>query len=141
MEGKGNLAHEDAYEHLPFKKEDELAAAVTLKNPTFHGAGGPRRGFIHGTQLFGSAAAVLHYTCFSRALASLARRISKIPCIEYYGDFSIAAPSCLVDQPLGAVAELNGAFPVARKNHKSEADYFSESRETTGAFERTGETR
>ena len=74
--------HADTYKQLPVKREDEPAAVVTPKNPT----NGMRRGPIPRTQLLGSAAAVLHYHCFSRATAPVARRILKIPCVEYYDD-------------------------------------------------------
>ena len=48
--------HADAYKQLPVATKDELAAAVTLRNPV----DGLRYGFFPHTQLFGSTADVLH---------------------------------------------------------------------------------
>ena len=77
-------------------------------------------------QLFGPAAAVLHNNCFSRAIASLARRVLKIRCIGYYDDFGIVAPGCLIGQALGAFAELNEALLVALRDRESEPGPFLE---------------
>ena len=65
--------HADAYKQLPVTTKDELAAVVTLKDLV----DGKWCGFIPRTQLFGSTAAVLHYNCLSRVIASLACRILK----------------------------------------------------------------
>ena len=64
-----------AHRQPPVKWEDELAAALALRNPTE----GLCFGVILRTHLFGPPAAVLLYNCFSRAVAPLARRILKIP--------------------------------------------------------------
>ena len=114
--------HADAYKQRPFGKEAGLAAAVTRKNLT----DGLLYGFVRRTQHFGSAAAVLHYNCFSRAKAPLARRILKIPCAVYYDGARIVAPRCLFDLALEAFTELNEALWVAPKNRKSEAGAFLE---------------
>ena len=107
----------DAYKQRPFGKEAGLAAAVTRKNLT----DGLLYGFVRRTQHFGSAAAVLHYTCFSHATASLACRILKISCIGRNANFGIATPRCLIDLALEAFAGRDKALLAARKTRKSEA--------------------
>ena len=69
----------DAYRQFPLRTEDELTAAATLRNYQ----DGLFFGFAPGTQLFGSAAAVLHYNSFSRLVASLICGVLRIPCIGY----------------------------------------------------------
>ena len=54
-------AHAGAYEQLPLLGEDGPAAVATLRDPT----DGLLSGFSPRTPFFGSAAAVLHYNCFS----------------------------------------------------------------------------
>ena len=49
--------HADGYKQLLLKEDGELAAVVTLTNPT----DGLRSWFIPCTQLFGSAAAILRF--------------------------------------------------------------------------------
>ena len=71
--------HADAYKQLPVTTKDEPAAAVTLRHPV----DGEWYGFIPHTQLYGSTAAVLHYNCLSRVIASLTCRVLRIPCIRY----------------------------------------------------------
>ena len=126
--------HADAYKQL-IREENELAAAATLNTPS----GEQWYGFIPRTQFLGPAAAVLHYNCFSRATASLARRVLRMPCVSYFDDFGIIAPSCLVDPALAAFAEPNESLPVAPKKRKSEAGPFPECLASPSAFERAGE--
>ena len=102
--------HAGACKLLPLKKADERAAAATLKNPS-------------GEQWYGSAAAVLHYNCVSRAIA-FACRILEIPCVRYFDDFGIIAPSCLIDQSLEAFKELNEAFLVELENANPKLVFF-----------------
>ena len=78
-------------------------------------------GFIPKSQLFGSAAAVLHYNCLSRVIASLACRILKLPCVGYYDDFLIVATRTLIDKALEAFTMLNDLLLVILKKKKSEA--------------------
>ena len=51
--------HDEVCKQFPLAGEDEQAALATLKSPTDNNW----YGFAPKTQLFGSAAAVLHYTC------------------------------------------------------------------------------
>ena len=108
--------HADAYKQLPVTTKDELAAAVTLKDPV----DGQWYGFIPRTQLFGSTAAALHYNCLSRVIASLACRMLKIPCVGYYDDFGIILPGRLVKDGLGIFASFNQALMIISKDSKSE---------------------
>ena len=59
--------HADAYKRHPLLKREQLSAAETLRRPTPDA----RYGFPPKIQIFGSTAAVLHYNCLSRELASL----------------------------------------------------------------------
>ena len=108
--------HADAYKQLPVATKDELAAVVTLKDLV----DGRWYGFIPRTQLFGSTAAVLHYNCLSRVIASLACRILKIPCVGYYDDFGIILPECLVKDGLSVFTSFNKALRIILKDSKSE---------------------
>ena len=108
--------HADAYKQLPVATKDELAAVVTLKDLV----DGQWYGFIPRTQLFGSTAAVLHYNCLSRVIASLACRILKIPCVGYYDDFGIILPECLIKDGLGIFTSFNRALMIILKDSKSE---------------------
>ena len=114
--------HADAYKQLPVTTKDELAAVVTLKDLV----DGNWYGFIPRTQLFGSTAAVLHYNCLSRVIASLACRILKIPCVGYYDDFGIILPVCLVKDGLDIFTSFNKALFIILKDKKSEFGTFLE---------------
>ena len=107
----------DAYKQLPMEELDELAAAITLKQPRKK----KRFGFIPKTQLFGSAAAVLRYNCLSRVLASLACRYLNLPCVGYYDDFAIVAPKLVIDKALQAFTTLRDELFAILKKSKSEA--------------------
>ena len=63
-----------------------MAAIVTLSHPT----DGPRYGFSPRAQVFGAAAAAPHYNCVSRVIGSLACRISKIPCVGFWGILALS---------------------------------------------------
>ena len=109
--------HADACRQLPLKAGDELTAVVTLQSPEDE----KWYGFIPKTQLFGTAAAVLHYNCLSRVIASLACRALKLPCVGYYDDFAIVAPRILIDKALEAFTKLNDLLLIILKKKKSEA--------------------
>ena len=92
--------HAGAPKQPPVTTKDELAAAVTLRRPV----DGGRYGLIPHTQLFGSTAAVLHYDCLSRIIASLTCRVRKFPRIGYYDDFGIISPECSIKDAVGIFA-------------------------------------
>ena len=79
----GKIDHRAAYKALPLRPTDSDYAIIALWNPktrTWHG-------FRPKTQLFGSTAAVLHYNCLSRIIASMACRLLHIPTVGYFDDF------------------------------------------------------
>ena len=92
-----------------------MSAVVTLKNP----AGNLCYGFTSRTQLFGSAAGVLHYDRSSRAIAFAARRILEAPRSGYFGNFGKAAPSSSVSFARKAFAGLNDALFVDLRRRTS----------------------
>ena len=106
----------DAYKQLPLLRENEPGAVVTLRNPS----DGLLYGLIPRSQLFGSAAAVLHYDCLSRVIASLTRSALKIPCVGYYDDFGIVLPECSIKTALNVFASFNKALFIIPKEKKSE---------------------
>ena len=106
----------DAFQQLPVTTNDELAAAATLKRPV----DGEWYGFIPHTQLFGSTAAVLHYNCLSRVIASLTCRALKIPRIGYYDDFGIILPECSIKDALDIFTSFNKVLLIILKGNKSE---------------------
>ena len=80
--------HADARGQLLVATKDELTAAISLRNPV----DGLRYGFLPHTQLCGSTAAVFHYVCLSRVIASVACRALKTPREGYYDDFGMVLP-------------------------------------------------
>ena len=83
----GKVDHEATYKALPLRPADARHAVIALWDNTTKAW----FGFKPKTLLFGSAAAVLHYNCLSRLLASLACRILMLPTIGYFGDFGFFA--------------------------------------------------
>ena len=63
--------HPDAYQRLPVLSDNEPTATVGLRNPV----DGVPCGFIPEAQLFAATVAVRQYICFSRDVASSARRV------------------------------------------------------------------
>ena len=76
-----------AFKRLPIARADEMSAVASLRNPM----GKFTDGFAPGTQMCGSATAVLHYKCFIRVVAPLTCGYLKIPGIGHYDDFGIVA--------------------------------------------------
>ena len=75
--------HEAAYKNWPLSPDQANRCIAALRSPS----DGLWYGFLHRTLLFGAAAAVLHYNCFSRIVAVLANLIFGLPLINYFGDF------------------------------------------------------
>ena len=103
----GKIDHRDAYKSLPLRPSESNYAIIALYQPE------SRRwfGFRPKTQLFGSTAAVLHYNCLSRIIASLACRILLIPTIGYFDDFGflcIASEAALVMADFAAFFQMFG---------------------------------
>lgn len=108
--------HADAYEQLPLKEEGQPTAVATFQIPAITA----RYGFIPRTLLFGSTAAVLHYICLSRLLASPVCPFLGIPCVGYYDDYGMRLPYRLADAALGAFTSFNDCLEVTSKRGKSE---------------------
>ena len=101
--GFAKADHSDAYKQLPLRPDHRGLAAITLREPS----SGRWRCFLPNTQVFGSTTAVLQYNCLSRVIATLARRLLKIPVMGYFDDFGIVDPLSLTKEALQAFTELN----------------------------------
>ena len=88
--------HASAYKQLPLDPKFANLTVVALREPS----SGRWHGFIPKVLLFGSISAVLHYNCFSRALAVLVNRYLGIPLCNYYDDFGAFTPSPIKEQAL-----------------------------------------
>ena len=101
----GKIDHRAAYKALPLTPDHVKYAVIALWNPIQKGwfAFRPR------TQLFGSIAAVLHYNCLSRLIASLACRILLIPTIGYFDDFGFLVNA---SDTAGAMDAFNEFFDI-----------------------------
>ena len=82
----GKIDHEAAYKAPPLRPEDIKHVVIALWGPKCKSwfAFSPR------TLLSGPKAAVLHYNCLPRVIASLACRILLIPTIGYFDDFGFS---------------------------------------------------
>ena len=109
--------HSGAYKHLPIRGVDAHAAVVPVRNPE----DGEHCDFKLKTQHVGWAAAVFHFTFFSRKVAPLARSGLALPRVGYYDDYDIIAPVNVIEAALDTFAKLNGVFRVQLKSRKSEA--------------------
>ena len=82
-------------------------------------------GHICNSQLFGSAAAVLHYNCLRRAIATAASPVLENLCVEYYTDFGVVVPRALAKAAISSFARFNGRLPIMLEKGKSEAGSIS----------------
>ena len=71
------------YKNLPLSPDQSDRCVVALRCPS----DGRWYGFLSRTLLFGAAAAVLRYNCFSLQVFVLADRISGLPIVNYFDDF------------------------------------------------------
>ena len=67
--------HESTYKQLPIAPGDQRASVVALRDPKT----GRRMAFTPRALLFGAVAAVLHYNCFSSAVAVLFTKVTGTP--------------------------------------------------------------
>ena len=88
--------HASAYKQLPLDPKFANLTVVALRNPS----SGRWMGFVPKVLLFGAVSAVLHYNCFSRALAVVINRFFGIPLVNYYDDFGAFRPSSLAKKAL-----------------------------------------
>ena len=107
-----------AYKQLPLGKAYELSAFAPLRNPM----GEIKYSLAPRTQLFGSAGAVLCYTCSPRVMAVLTCEYLKIPCVGYYDDFGIVAPRAMAKLALLTFTNFYDEPFLILKRNKSEAD-------------------
>ena len=112
----GKIDHEAAYKALPLRPDDSRHAIIALYNPSLRGW----FGFRSRTLLFGSTAAVLHYNCLSRIIASLACRLLLIPTIGYFDDFGFLVSALDSASAMSAFSELFSILGLSLKTAKSE---------------------
>ena len=98
----GKIDHEAAYKALPLRPSDTRHAVIALWGPKSK----KMFGFRPRTLLFGSTAAVIHYNCLSRIIASLACRILLLPTIGYFGDFGFFVNAQDAPMAMGNFTEL-----------------------------------
>ena len=111
----GKVDHQSAYKALPIRPADINYAVLALWNPLESAWYGSKT----RTQLFGSTAAVLHYNCFSRVIASLVCRILAIPMVGYFDDFGFFTRSADEDETMSLVNEFLSLLGVELKVAKS----------------------
>ena len=108
--------HESAYKQLPISPEDQRASVVALRHPKT----GAWMAFVPRTLLFGAVAAVLHYNCFSRAVAVLFTKVTGIPLLSYFDDFGALVPSEVSDHALQAFITFCELLGLKLKPSKTE---------------------
>ena len=111
----GKIDHRYAYKALPPKPSGACFATLALCNPDTK----RWNGFRPRTLLFGSTAAVLHYNCLSRIIASLARRLLLLPTIGYFDDFGPIAAFEGAVEAFSAFAEFFALIGPELKIEKS----------------------
>ena len=108
--------HESAYKQLPIAPEDQNLSAVALRRPV----AGKWMAFAPRTLLFAAVAAVLHYNCFSRAVAAPFTKVTGIPLLSYFDDFGSLVPSEVLGQALAAFATFCQLLGLKLKDSKTE---------------------
>ena len=108
--------HEAAYKQLPIRTLDQTSAIIALRHPT----SGLWHGFVSRTLMFGSVAAVLHYNCFARAIATLATLLLGIPLVSYFDDFAALLPADLAQIALDVFTRFCSTLGFQLKPGKSE---------------------
>ena len=111
----GKVDHKSAYKALPLRAEDSNYAVIALWNPLAKAWYGSKS----RTQLFGSTAAVLHYNCFSRIIASLLCRILAIPTVGYFDDFGFFTRTANENETMAFLLEFLSLLGVELKTEKS----------------------
>ena len=111
----GKIDHEAAYKALPLRPADTRHAVIAIWGPNTKAW----FGFRPRTLLFGSTAAVLHYNCLSRIIASLACRILLIPTLGYFDDFGFLVNAPDAAMTMAAFTELFTILGLSLKTAKS----------------------
>ena len=109
--------HASAYKWLPLLPAHARFATIILRSPT----DGLWYSFAPRALLFGSTASVLHYTCLSRIIASLACRLLGIPMVGYIDDFGALCRTELLTEAQIAFRSLCQAIGVCLKPDKADA--------------------
>ena len=109
--------HASAYKWLPLQPDHARYAAVALQSPV----DGNWYSFTPRALMFGSVASVLHYTCLSRIIASLACRLLGIPMVGYIDDFGALCRTELLAEARVAFRILCNAIGVELKSSKADA--------------------
>lgn len=117
----GKIDHRDAYKALPLKPSEACFATLALRNPD----DGVWYGFRPRTLMFGSTAAVLHYNCLSRVIASLACRLLLLPAVGYFGDFGFITAADGADEAFASFAEFFTLLGMELKVEKSPIGNFN----------------
>ena len=106
-----------AYKWLPLQPDRARYATATLRSPVDN----RWYSFRPRALMFGSASSVLHYTCLSRIIASLACRLLGIPTVGYIDDFGAICRTELLSDAILAVRALRHDIGVARNPGKADA--------------------
>ena len=111
----GKIDHEAAYKALPLRPADARHAVLAIWDPLSR----LWYGFKPKTLLFGSTAAVLHYNCLSRIIASIACRVLLIPTVGYFDDFGFLVNARDAAMTMAAFTELFSILGLTLKTAKS----------------------
>ena len=84
-----------------------------------------RYGFSLRTQLFGPAAAVIHYNCFPLEVAFRVCRFWKVPCVWHYDDSGKLGPKILAQLASQTLTKCNGELVFLFKKRMTEASSIS----------------
>ena len=106
--------HAAAYKLLPLRPGQARLAVIALRDP----ATDRRYAFRSRTLVFGSTAAVLHYNCLSRCLASLISKTFGIPMVGYSDDYGAFAPEDLEDDAEETIGDFMSALVIIMKDDK-----------------------
>ena len=117
----GKVDHRDAYKALPMKPSEARFATLALWDPIEK----KWNGFTPRTLIFGSTAAVLHYNCLSRVIASLACRLLLLPTLGYFDDFGFIVAAEGADEAFSAFTEFFALFGIELKIEKSSMGNFN----------------
>ena len=111
--------HEAAYKKLPLEPPNAPLASVALRNPETSEWMALRPKAL----LFGAAAAVLRYNCFSRLLSVLSNLTFVIPLIGYFDDFGALIPYELSNDAIDTFVEVCATLGIHLETKKTEVGW------------------
>ena len=97
-----------AYKNLPLNPDQAQYCIVAIRSP----GDSKWYGFAPRTLLFGAAAAVHHYNCFSRTIAVIINRLFGLPLVNYFDALGSMIPTSLSDTGLRLLLALCALFGV-----------------------------